>query len=97
MRILWWVIRIVGVLLLIRIVLRMLFGNRVVTKRGTGGFARGGSGQAPETKPGGELVRDPHCGTYVPKTRAIAVPAGRETMYFCSAVCRDAYRAKASA
>jgi YHS domain-containing protein len=47
----------------------------------------------PGGKAGGELVRDPHCGTYVARARAIAVSAGNETVYFCSATCRDAYRA----
>jgi len=97
MGILLWVVRIIGLLLLVRIVLRLLFGNRVVPPAGAGGFGRGGPHAGRDTKPGGELVRDPHCGTYVPKTRAIAVSAGRETVYFCSAACRDAYRAKASA
>jgi YHS domain-containing protein len=96
MRILFWIIRIVGLLLLIRIVLRMLFPNRgAATPRGRG-FGRGRSGPG-DLKQGGELVRDPHCGTYVPKARAIAVSVGSETHYFCSAACRDAYRARASA
>jgi len=97
MGILLWVVRIIGLLLLVRVILRLLFGNRVVPSSRTGGFSRGGPNAGPATKPGGELVRDPHCGTYVPKTRAIAVSAGGETLYFCSAACRDAYRAKATA
>jgi YHS domain-containing protein len=97
MRILFWIIRIVGLLLLIRIVLRMLFPNRGAATRAGGGFRRGRPASGRDAKPGGELVRDPHCGTYVPKVRALAVAAGTETHYFCSATCRDAYRAKASA
>jgi uncharacterized protein len=37
------------------------------------------------------LVRDPVCGTYVVRTRAIAVGTGSETQYFCSEKCRDEY------
>jgi YHS domain-containing protein len=94
MGILIWVIRILGLLLLLRLALRLLFGHRGVAAPGA---ARGGRASRPDVKQGGELVRDPHCGTFVPKARAIAVSAGRETHYFCSVACRDAYRAKASA
>jgi YHS domain-containing protein len=38
-------------------------------------------------------VRDPQCGTYLPQTRAIRVGSGSDAQYFCSAACRDAYRA----
>lgn len=96
MSILIWILRILGLLLLLRFVLQLLFGNRGVARRG-GGAARGGRTSGQDVKQGGELVRDPHCGTFVPKARAIAVSAGHETHYFCSVTCRDAYRAKASA
>ena len=96
MGILLWIIRILGLLLLLRFALRLLFGNRRVATPGAGA-ARGGRASRQDVKQGGELVRDPHCGTFVPKARAIAVSAGHETHYFCSVTCRDAYRAKASA
>ena len=96
MGILIWIIRILGLLLLLRIVLRLLFGSRRAAAPG-GGAARGGRASRQDVKQGGELVRDPHCGTFVPKARAIAVQAGHDTHYFCSAACRDAYRARASA
>ena len=96
MGILIWIIRILGLLLLLRFALRLLFGNRGVDAPG-GGAARGGRASRQDVKQGGELVRDPHCGTFVPKARAIAVSAGHDTHYFCSVTCRDAYRAKASA
>lgn len=94
MSLLLWVIRILGLLLLVRFVLQLLFSNRGGRK--TAGGPRGRAAGS-ELKPGGELVRDPYCGTYVAKARAIAISAGSETIYFCSATCRDAYRAKASA
>ena len=43
---------------------------------------------------GGELVRDPNCGTYIPKARAITVGTGADIKYFCSTTCRDAYDEK---
>ncbi len=39
---------------------------------------------------GGELVQDPVCGVYVPKSTALPGPGGE---YFCSEACRDARRA----
>lgn len=87
MRVLLWIVRVLAILLLLRLVVRMLFGTRTPMSR------RG----APRTQPksperlGGELVRDPQCGTYIPKSRAIAVGAGDAKQYFCSTNCRDAY------
>jgi YHS domain-containing protein len=40
------------------------------------------------------LVRDPVCGTYVVPDRAVAITDGRRQVFFCSAVCRDKYRAQ---
>lgn len=34
-----------------------------------------------------ELVRDPVCETYIPRTRAITRTAGATTYYFCSPDC----------
>ncbi len=48
----------------------------------------------PPTRPGEEMVRDPACGTYLPASTAIADEVGGQRHYFCSAACRDAYRAK---
>ncbi len=40
----------------------------------------------------GELVKDPVCGTYLPKEEALSVKAGGETHYFCSLSCRDKFK-----
>ena len=85
MGVLIWIVRALAVLLLLRFVLRALFGP----KRQMGG-ARPRGGPAPE-RLGGELVRDPHCGTYIPKSRAVVVGSGPDAQYFCSTKCRDAY------
>jgi len=42
---------------------------------------------------GVDLVQDPQCGVYVPKTTAIR---GRNGMFYCSKECRDAHRKKQS-
>jgi len=43
---------------------------------------------------GGEMVRDPICDTYVPKSRAIERKVNGQTVYFCSQECADAYDKK---
>ncbi len=43
---------------------------------------------------GVQMARDPVCGTYVVPDRAVAITVGRQQVYFCSADCRDKYRAK---
>ena len=82
--VLFWILRILFLLFIIRLVLRVL-----------------GIGQIPQTPrqqrvrrtehAGGTLVQDPHCGTYLPQSRALALGMGGHTKYFCSPACRDAY------
>jgi hypothetical protein len=45
--------------------------------------------RSPRRSLGGELVRDPNCGTYVAKASAITVGSGDNTKYYCSVKCRD--------
>ena len=42
-----------------------------------------------------KLVRDPVCGTWVSPAESLALRAGDETHYFCSAECRDSFRKSA--
>ena len=85
MGVLLWIARAIVILLILRMLLRLFFPPR----------PRSTAAKPPSTGPleraGGELVRDPQCGTYVPKARAIAVLRGSETLHFCSAKCRDEY------
>ena len=73
------------VLFLFRLVMRSIvrvFGGRDNLERGPG--ARTSGSRAPE-----DLVRDPVCNTYVPRSRALpALVQGREEL-FCSRECRD--------
>ena len=43
---------------------------------------------------GVQMAKDPVCGTYVVPDRALSLAVGRQTVYFCSAACRDKFRAK---
>jgi YHS domain-containing protein len=42
---------------------------------------------------GGELKKDPVCGTYVSESSSITRKFGRELVHFCSPECRDKYQA----
>jgi YHS domain-containing protein len=39
----------------------------------------------------GEMVKDPICGTYVPKDTDIRIRNGQDIYCFCSFECRDEY------
>ena len=49
--------------------------------------------EAPTVSPGGELKKDPVCGTYVSTDTSVTKRIDGQTVYFCSAACRDKYRA----
>jgi YHS domain-containing protein len=51
--------------------------------------------QQPESPPvplGGELKKDPVCGTYISAATALQEKVKGETVYFCSKDCREKYR-----
>jgi hypothetical protein len=81
--VLLWILRIIVILFVLRLILRALFPQRI-------GAGKGGAAKRQE-RVGGALVRDPHCGTYIPKARAIVVGSGAGALHFCSVACRDAY------
>lgn len=41
-----------------------------------------------------DLVEDPHCRIYVPKSAALKEEIGGKTHYFCSRQCRDEFLGK---
>jgi YHS domain-containing protein len=49
--------------------------------------------QAADFPSGGELKKDPVCGTYVSPGAAVTRRVGGEVVHFCSVACRDKYRA----
>jgi YHS domain-containing protein len=46
----------------------------------------------PVVPAGGELKKDPVCGTFISTATAIQKRAGGETYYFCSTECRDNFK-----
>ena len=51
-------------------------------------------GAPPPVRTGGQLHRDPVCGTYVSSDTGIVQKSGGETIFFCSPECRDKYRTR---
>jgi YHS domain-containing protein len=60
------------------------------------GVVQGMAGRGPTrpAAPSVHMVRDPVCGTYVVPGRAVVLSDGRTQVFFCSATCRDQYRAR---
>jgi YHS domain-containing protein len=46
----------------------------------------------PAVPAGGELKKDPVCGTFISTSTAIQKRVGGETYYFCSPECRDKFK-----
>ncbi len=44
---------------------------------------------------GGELKKDPVCGTFIATSTAFKKTVGAQTYYFCSAACRDKFSSPA--
>jgi YHS domain-containing protein len=78
-----WLLRVVLIILIVRALIRfvrgLIEGARVPRRAG----ARE-SGAVP-------LVKDPVCGTYVVKARALTSGSGDDVHYFCSERCREVY------
>ena len=73
-------------LLFIRTLLRSLFQSlRTVSRTQTG------TRTPPSVPAGGELKKDPVCGTYVSAATAISERVKGETIYFCSRECREKF------
>jgi YHS domain-containing protein len=77
-------LRILFVLLVIRIIGR--FVSAAI--RGYRGEFAGTARPAPPLGTR-DLVRDPVCGTFVARDRAITARVGGDTRFFCSDACRD--------
>jgi YHS domain-containing protein len=60
----------------------------------TGNSSRPQSSSGPSSTPsGGELKKDPVCGTFIATATAFQKYAGGQTYYFCSTECRDKFKA----
>ena len=86
----------IGIMLVLSVV-RSVMG--IITKAFTGlsdtsGVRAGASPRPPSSAPtGGELKKDPVCGTFISTTTAFQKYAGGQTYYFCSVECRDKFQA----
>ena len=49
--------------------------------------------QAPAVQSGGELKKDPVCGTYVSTAASVTRKVDGQVVHFCSKECRDKYHA----
>ncbi len=81
--------------LLVFAILRSVFRSVMQAGRTVTNAAR--TAQTPPSAPppvaaGGELRKDPVCGTYVSTSSSLSRTVKGQTFYFCSAECRDRYR-----
>jgi uncharacterized protein len=85
-----WILRVILFLIVLRLVLRFVVGL-VQGFTGSSGRSASGAAHSGGNKSGQLLVRDPVCGTYVPRSTALRIGSGPSTLYFCSEDCREAY------
>ena len=73
-----------------------VFVRRVVQLifQGFSQASREASAPPPESRPqlGGELKKDPVCGTFVAVASSIKKTVNGEVVHFCSTACRDKYQ-----
>jgi YHS domain-containing protein len=90
-------IRAILELILTVLVVTMLRSVIGIFMKGFGEMFRPGesAGRPPGPKPvssGGELKKDPVCGTFISVSTALHKEVGGQTYYFCSAACRDQFK-----
>lgn len=80
--------------MIVRLLLWVLFG--FVAYTGFQAIKRALNAPRPKppekTRHGEEMVRDPQCGTYLPKSEARPAQVDGQTHYFCSEKCLTDYR-----
>src|SRR5271154_3912330 len=100
-----WIARALVIVLLITL-LRSVIGvvMKIVASvfGGSAGASSGGSARAPgtgqgprrpEAPAGGELKKDPVCGTFIATATSLHKSVRGEVYYFCSVDCRDKFKA----
>ena len=65
--------------------------GRLVSHMGSGASEPLPQREAPRDAVSKRLVRDPVCGVHVSEGLALPLQQGNETVYFCSAECRNKY------
>ena len=81
-------------LILAMVVARAVWGVIDGVREGLTGASTRRQGNVPAR--GVQMVRDPVCGTYIIPERAVTLVDGSGRVFFCSATCRDKYRARPS-
>jgi len=71
--------------LLVRNMLKGFFSPSSPSKQGS-------ADSSVRVSQGGELKKDPVCGTYVSPAASVSRDVRGETVYFCSAECRDQFK-----
>jgi len=75
----------------LRSILRSLFQSKSTAVRPT--FQDDAPRSQPSVVAGGELKKDPVCGTYVSTGASVTRRVDGQLVHFCSTECRDKYRA----
>ncbi|MFY9726199.1 MAG: hypothetical protein WB579_22790 [Bryobacteraceae bacterium] len=75
--------------LLLILVVRSLLGNFLSRFRNQSAARTRG---APAVQAGGELKKDPVCGTYVSTAASVSRTVDGQVIHFCSKACSDRYR-----
>jgi len=65
--------------------------RRLVKQTGNSGLRQNRDMDVPTDAVSQKLVRDPVCGMHVAQGLALPLKQGAETLFFCSAECRDKY------
>jgi len=78
-----WIVRFLVVMVLMRLAWKFLAG-----------LAQGAPARPAQVRPAKavSLVRDPACGTYIDRSRAMTLGYKGETHYFCSEDCRANFK-----
>jgi YHS domain-containing protein len=80
--------------MLVRLLLWALLGFVIYTVYQAVRRALSAPGARPpeKTARGEEMVKDPQCGTYLPKSEGHPLEVDGRTVYFCSPECQKAYQ-----
>lgn len=93
-----WVLELIVTLLvlsMLRSVIGILargFGDMLHPSAANPGRGSDSKARRPTVEAGGELKRDPVCGTFISTATALHKKSGGETYYFCSPECRAKFR-----
>jgi len=69
------------------------FSGQMHTPTARAGASPGPSSSSSSAPSGGELKKDPVCGTFISTATAFQKYSGGQTYYFCSTECRDKFKA----